>query len=212
MNQKYDLLAISLLVFSAIIVSAITMDPKGFSLSQWQPLMAAVLALGGAGIIYRGATLAYRASMAKIDLDREVHQREARRHARGIFLRVRFCAFIMRDDARYFAKLSTTPNDEKAYAFIPSQLTFRTADNIEEAWSNLDAFPSRIAHLLARIRIDLYNFRNAINKLGSGRLEFSKNMVRSDDLDALLKSSTSIAEGCQEIYDALKQEIASLDR
>jgi hypothetical protein len=70
MGKKYDLLAISLLIFSAVVVTAISVDPKGFALRDWQPLLAALLTLGGAGIVYRGATLAYRAAMSKVDLDR----------------------------------------------------------------------------------------------------------------------------------------------
>jgi hypothetical protein len=49
--RKYDLLAISLLIFSAILVTAMAIDPKGFSLQAWQPLMAGILALGGGAFI-----------------------------------------------------------------------------------------------------------------------------------------------------------------
>jgi hypothetical protein len=49
--RKYDAIAISLLMFSVILVTAISIDPKGFSLKEWQPIMAAILALGGAIVI-----------------------------------------------------------------------------------------------------------------------------------------------------------------
>jgi hypothetical protein len=50
--RKYDLLAISLLVFSAIVVTAMSVDPNHFSIKDWQPLMAAFVALGAAGVAH----------------------------------------------------------------------------------------------------------------------------------------------------------------
>ena len=83
--RKYDLLAISLLVFSAIIVAAMSVDPNHFSIKDWQPLMAAFVALGAAGVAYQGVTLTYKAAIRKVDLDRSIYEQEVRRRQRGIY-------------------------------------------------------------------------------------------------------------------------------
>ena len=72
MNQRFDLIAISFLVFSAMIAVGLATDPKGFSLKEWQPLMASFVALGA-------ASLAYKAAMAKVDYDRARELRELSR-------------------------------------------------------------------------------------------------------------------------------------
>jgi hypothetical protein len=74
--RKYDLLAISLLVFSAIVVTAMSVDPNHFSIKDWQPLMAVFVALGAAGVAYQGVTLTYKAAIRKVDLDRSIHEQE----------------------------------------------------------------------------------------------------------------------------------------
>jgi hypothetical protein len=56
--RKYDTLAVSLLIFSAVLVSAISVDSKGFAVRDWQSLIASVIAFGGAAMVYRGANLA----------------------------------------------------------------------------------------------------------------------------------------------------------
>jgi hypothetical protein len=82
--RKFELLAFSLLTFSTVVVTAIAIDPKGFSLQAWQPLMAAIIALGGGALAFRGA-------MAKVELDRVVHdaqqlQRQKNLHTRSFFI------------------------------------------------------------------------------------------------------------------------------
>src|SRR5271156_5507749 len=100
MNQRYDLLAIGLLFVAAMLAVITIFNPAGFSLKEWQPLTAAIIALGGAGLVYRGAMLNYDAAMKKVDLDREIHEREARRAKRGIFLRLSVAAHIIYEDAK----------------------------------------------------------------------------------------------------------------
>lgn len=92
MDRRYDLLAIGLLFFSAILTVwlGIFGPANTTTLKEWQPLMASILAIGGALIVYRGAKLAYTAAMAKVGLDREVHAREPARLTLGVCLRLEF--------------------------------------------------------------------------------------------------------------------------
>src|SRR6266436_9830515 len=69
-----------------------------FHLKDWQPLMAAVIALSCAAVVYRGATLAYTAAMAKVDFNREINQRSEKRKALGLCLRLEFAFNVLRHE------------------------------------------------------------------------------------------------------------------
>jgi hypothetical protein len=151
-KQRYDLLAICLLIFSAILVTAMGTDPKGFSVRDWQPLMAAFVALGA-------ASLAYHAAMAKLEHDRYVSDEEQRRKALGICLRLRFGAGAQKHDI-----------DNLIYRIRPlDHITFQrevAADAlsvcrqpaIEEAWENVDLFPADLALALNNVQLGRSNY------------------------------------------------------
>jgi 4-hydroxybenzoate polyprenyltransferase len=100
--RKYDALAISLLIFSVVLVSAISVDPKGFALRDWQPLIAAFVALGAAALAYNGA-------MAKVQFDREGSLRTDNRKRLGLYLKVSYAAFLLRHEL-IFLRSSKSPN------------------------------------------------------------------------------------------------------
>jgi len=164
MDRKNDLLAIALLMFSAILVAAMATDPKGFSLQAWQPLIAAVIALGGAGIVFRGATLAYSAAMAKVALDERIHETEVRRKRRGILLRLDYNLFLMWQDANRLKSELNQPSGifgpaEKAVSKDTIKFTLR---ELEEAWTNLDLFREPVARAIGQVKICLINFDHAM--------------------------------------------------
>lgn len=165
--QRYDLIAFSLIAFVAVVAAAVSLDPKGFSIQAWQPLMASIITLGGAGIVYRGATLAYRAAMAKVDLDREINRKSNRRRERGLYVRTRFALLVMYHDARHFGKTIQDPTKPHTSTIVElSSLTFRTRDSFGEAWQQMDAFPTHIVDLLFRIQTQLLNVDDALVRLG----------------------------------------------
>jgi len=203
--RKYDLIAISLLMFSVVIVTAMTFDPKGFSLKEWQPLMAALVALGSAGVVYRGARLAYQASMEKVDLDREIHLKEVRRRQRGIFLRTALVAHIMQYDANLFCGLMKGPKtrDEPPITMEPATIVLRTVTAFDEAWSNLDAFPKSVAEDISRLKTHLYNIEDALHRLGPAQFEipFEPSLTGSQKL--LDEALNFVARYSLRIRDAL---------
>jgi hypothetical protein len=73
MMRRYDMLAVSLLMFTAMLsVWLGVWGPTNTTTwKDWQPLMAAFVALGA-------ATMAYKSAMAKVEFDRN---EEARREA-----------------------------------------------------------------------------------------------------------------------------------
>ena len=155
MVRRYDLLAICLLMFTAILTVAMAYDPKGFSIKEWQPLMAAILALGSAAVVFRGAKLAYSAAMEKVELDRIIHQKEVRRRQRGIFLRTALAAHIMHHEADRYCKLFDQPSSEQAEetTIDPAMAILRTVAIIDDAWSNLEIFSKSVADDLLRLKV-----------------------------------------------------------
>jgi hypothetical protein len=113
---------------------------------NWQPLMAALIAL------FAGS-MAYRAAMAKVDFDRgEALQAEIRRRRRlAMHLNVAMVQLI--DDAsalpkKVFGGIGDPPPIEQLKIDAPQEL--------KEAWDNLEAFGEKVATDIASLR---YTFR-----------------------------------------------------
>jgi hypothetical protein len=63
------------------------------NLKEWQPLIAACIALIGGAMAYKGA-------LAKVALDREVHNREVRRRTIGLLLKLDFASRLFSGETR----------------------------------------------------------------------------------------------------------------
>lgn len=158
MNQRYDLLAFSLLVISAILVIALAADPKGFHLSAWQNVIAALIAVGA-------ALPAYTAAMQRNHDDRVTRIAEWRRRRRAILLRTQFACLVMAREAEGLeAECLVTPT-----SFPREDIHLRTSKEFKEAWSDLDVFPGSIAMKLFDLRIAVLNLENATDRLEDGK-------------------------------------------
>jgi hypothetical protein len=149
--KRYDLLAISLLMFAAILVTAMATDPKGFSLRDWQPLMAAFVALGA-------ASLAYHAAMARLGHDRHLAAEEKRRKALGICLRLRFGVGVQKRELEFLMDNMCPLDPVREKDVAADALRVRRQPAIEEAWQNLDLFPAEFALTLNNIHIGMRNY------------------------------------------------------
>jgi hypothetical protein len=195
MNQRYGLLGIGMLIASAVIVSTIAIDPKAFVLREWQALVAAIIALGSAGIVYRSA-------MAKVELDREIHQTEMRRRERGLFLRLRFTAYVMMSDAQDYAHAVSRDDTWKKSNLLDWK--FRTEPALEEAWTHLDAFPREIAYRLSDLKRDLFNFHNAVTGIRIQNDETALRLIDADEAARLIcENAMRISKAAGEIFRAL---------
>ncbi|MBR1150120.1 hypothetical protein [Bradyrhizobium sp. JYMT SZCCT0428] len=159
MARRYDVLALSLLMFSTVLVIAISMDPKGFTLSTWQPLLAAITALGGAGIVYRGARLAYEAAMAKVALDRELNEREHARVTLGVLLRLEFSLRELKTEIETERLRINPPNWEGTRTLQASDFTLAMGSRLDEAWANLDRLPRQLSTMIAGIRAIYFDYK-----------------------------------------------------
>ncbi len=144
MRRDFELPAICLLMFTAVLVTAMAIDPKGFSVQAWQPLMAALIALGGASIVYRGATLAYQAAMAKVNHDREQAERERYSERLSLFVRLTTSLYAVLGDiapALYLIN-ERQPDDGSGQLTINArQLRIYNPAELSDAWAKLHLFP-----------------------------------------------------------------------
>jgi hypothetical protein len=127
-----------------VLIVAIALD-----LSKWQPLLAALIALGG-------GTLAYRGAMAKLDADREKDRVELDRRKLGLYLRCKFAASRLVEEAARHRKLMRRryyEGQELRYDIPVADLRFTNAfEEFEEAWKNLDLLPNTVSFNLDGIR------------------------------------------------------------
>jgi hypothetical protein len=148
------------LICAGTIIFAIWRDPDGFRLKDWQTFMAACVALVG-------GTMAYRGAMAKVDLDREVHQSKVDREELGTYLR-------LRSTLTFVAQFAQSKADKiKAFRLGLGTDSISAADmhprmvfSVDEAWKNLDMFEADVSKDIAEIKSLLDAFYIAVNEFG----------------------------------------------
>jgi hypothetical protein len=154
--HRYDIFGFGLALFAIVILIAICLDPKGFSIQAWQPLMASIIALGGATIVYRGARLAYSAAMAKVDLDRVEAERRRSSERLGLLLRLRVSLARVLQDAKKSIHLIETnfPNNNYTQRVDLTQDHIMVYDPPElvEIWNRIELFPIRLIEDLETLR------------------------------------------------------------
>lgn len=156
LRYREGLLPLALLSAAGVVAVAMVVDPKGFSIREWQTLLAAFVALGA-------ATLAYRAAMAKVALDETLHDRQTRRETRGVSMRARLALLVMAQDAAHYVQLLDRPK----FAFFPRDIIIRTSAELDEAWRSLDLLPGDIASSYEGVKVELLNVEDGKRELGS---------------------------------------------
>ncbi len=146
-RREYDLLAICCLMLALILIAAMTTDPKGFSVRDWQPLMASLVALGGASIVYRGARLAYQAAMEKVNLDREQAERERISDRLSLFLRLTTSLYAVMGSiigCTHLIDKRLSETISEGLSVTPRQIRVYNPKVLSEAWDKLHLFPSEL--------------------------------------------------------------------
>lgn len=110
-------------------------------LKDFQPLVAAFIALIAAGTAYRGA-------MARVNFDRELSERQGVKDRLGLYLRVR--SQLQRLQAAAFNATFLEETIQQASNAVPKSITWDASrfsmegpfDEVEEAWKKIELFPS----------------------------------------------------------------------
>jgi hypothetical protein len=108
--------------------------------AKWQTLMTGCLAIVGVTIAYQGAVLAYRAAMAKVDLDRGRERRELERKQLGLYLRLHFATNKLVNEAQSVVKTARTSSVQPK-KFSPMHIRLTLRSEFDEAWTSLDLLP-----------------------------------------------------------------------
>ena len=194
--RKYDLLSISLLMFSVILVTAMAVGPTGLSLTAlqaWQPLMAAIIALGA-------GTLAFRGAMAKVEFDRTVHSAQQRQRLKNLHTKLLYSAYIFLSEtgkaAGRFGGFQRSQRTVKDFA-VGWQPEF------DEAWTSIDLLSEDSAHILANIKYNFDLFKSAVNNLDQNATwEFS--YVVPTELEGAVKSLKELEIYAQDFVRSLE--------
>jgi hypothetical protein len=131
---------------------------------DFQPLMAAMIALAA-------GTLAYRGAMAKVNLDRVEFDRRRVSEQLGLFLRLRAAAERVSEEARAKVKMLTFRPSADAMrtsiTIIAEQLQVTIPDELTEAWTRLDLFPEASIRQIEALRRLLPTLQNEMEKFAA---------------------------------------------
>jgi hypothetical protein len=160
--MKYSLprssLVVAVLAIFVLVLLLWIRGPADFAkLKDWQPLLAAA-------ILFGGAVIAYRAAMAKVNLDRELAERAIMRKRLALYLRLEFGLQNLAREAgaiREITKFVVLSGDKKIRA---QDLHMTEPPEITEAWGYLDAFQNQTVSALRTIRVSLRNSEAMLTK------------------------------------------------
>jgi hypothetical protein len=184
-----------------------------FHLQEWQPLMASVIALSGAAVVYRGATLAYAAAMAKIEFDRELERRKEIRRDLGLCLRLSFALKVIAHESRALRK--SIPKDFNMGADQTKQVkaawfALREPDALIEAWNSLESFPPWIAQGLSEIRSSLYDMAQFKDVCGDTVWDLNVNDTIPPELRQVRSTAECLLQAAQKVHADTEKLIAEL--
>jgi hypothetical protein len=192
--------AVGILLILTIVIAAA--EPN-FKVRQWQPLMAALIALGA-------AALAYRSAMSKVDLDREIHLLERKRRQLGLFLKLR--TEVIRVQAKAIAVAVDLQNGLDAIAksgdvddFDLIELKLTEMISFKRIWKSLDLFPGKFIDQLVALEISLVLLE---------ALAAKKYRVRGkdvpDELMGMLVALKQLRVDCNSLANDLDSEIGKM--
>jgi hypothetical protein len=172
-----------------------------FHLKDWQPLMAAIVALAGGALAYLGA-------MAKVYADQEKDRREFDRKKIGVYLRLSFANEKMRERATDLVKFFSGYRLE-SQRFGPEIIKFEEPEEIEEAWRSLELFPISVSEQLNIIRSELPRMSRLLRSLPTSHVfeVGTVGVLYSDPLRPYSESCKTIASATKKLAAALADEI-----
>jgi hypothetical protein len=188
-----------------ILTIAIAGAEPGFKLKEWQPLMAAIIALAAGALAYRGA-------MAKVDYDRERDLRDIERKKAGLYLRLRHAIWDLGvESGRACTQLGVGRASRKMSA---SQIKITSRDEFEEAWKNLELFPVKLSFWLDMVRTELPRAQKRLDSIPpEDIIEIPMSGVSDfEPLGEYLKIAKRLREASEYIVDDLDKNIKHFGR
>jgi hypothetical protein len=201
--------AVGILLILTLIAVGLRDD---FHLKDWQPLMASMIALGGAAVVYRGAKLAYVAAMAKVDFDRELNQRNEKRKALGLCLRLDFAMNVLRHEAEVLRDSIPDGFVTKSWQVKAAWINLREPEALIEAWNSLESFPPWIAEGLFSIRGNIYDLTQFKDVLGETIWDLNSGELVPPELKRVRITAYNLSGFAKKVRVDLKKLIERLSR
>jgi len=206
MKQRFDLLAFSLLVFSVVALACLVSDPKGFTLKDWQPLIASVVALSA-------AALAYNAAMAKVDYDKVTRDRDERRKRLGIYLRAEHVCNQLSDRAQSLSEKTRERYFGTRTVYLDELKLVTEAPDLIETWANLEVFPPKAAFKLSQVQSCIRTLSNFVAtqapettwEIGQG-IPYSGQMKVTHDL------AKDLRRACEDVLTEIQPIVLTISR
>ena len=197
--QKSKWPGIATAVAIVLILTLIVVGSRDdFHLKDWQPLMAAVVALAG-------GALAYGAAMAKVNLDAEQNRRAVLRKQISLFLKLQIATLGLRD-ASLLILLSAPARGEDDEMKV-SEIDIEIPSDLAEVWENLDVFPVPLIRELAIIRESLHHISNDLRKVPPDEdLRRGRGEILTA-LDEIIYRVGQLANASATVYELLGPEI-----
>jgi hypothetical protein len=177
-----------------------------FHLKDWQPLMAALIALGG-------GTLAYRGAMAKVHADQEKEREELKRKRLGLLMRLLFAIARLEKDAQRHRLLMNPSRYEGDInrAIQVRDLRFEGFEELEEAWKNLDLLPRTTIFNIDGIRAVMAQNAAFLDKIPEGEVRDVVFVHSGTALHPCLAHNELIAKSAGAVAMELRREIAMIE-
>jgi hypothetical protein len=194
--------AVGILLILTIVIAAAEPDVK---LKDWQPLMAAIIAVGA-------GTLAYRGAMAKVDFDREKEQRDTERKKIGLYLRLRHAVEKLREESEnVVALLGMKVWSSRSRKISTPQIQMTEREEFDEAWRNLELLPAALSFDLDLIRSELPRALRRLKSIPEFDVIEVPTIGVSDSqpLGEYLKIAENLTKAAHRIVDKLDGEIAA---
>lgn len=159
-----DALAFSMLLLAGVLAAWLGIwGPINFDfnkLKDWQPLMAATIALGAGFLAYTGA-------IAKVRFDRETIERDLKRQRSRLMMRVSYALTMLHFDVEQMLKSTGEKlQDKEAYpSVILKDLIITEPPELDEAWNNLDIFDVKVISALTRTKVAFRSMKQTLSSL-----------------------------------------------
>lgn len=181
--------AVGLIVVLTIVIAGT--EPK-FQLKEWQPLMAAIIALGGGALAYVGA-------MAKVKQDRVFAEGVENRRRLGLCLQLQLSAENLAEVTNEMMRDFEGHNSFNVTVAEPPEIL--------KAWDNLDALPNEAIRPLNMIRWSFSRIQRTIREVGIATerrvLEIRAKQVR-DAAEVMNESANALRKELQTEIDRLR--------
>jgi hypothetical protein len=206
MDRRFDLFAVSLLMFTIVFtvwlgVSGPVLVGLG-PLKDWQPLMAAFVALGA-------ASLAYRASMARVNFDRATAIETERRKRIGLVVRAIYAVFLISREA-VVNRLIIRSVEKHRRKFSLSEVPVPSTGGLQEAWTNFEYFTPEIVFEVSDIQTRIRNVEMMMGKDPTKTWEFTPGEEFPAQLGALAYYYDDVESACERALFQLREFNATL--